>query len=105
MNDTKYFCNVSGLTTEERNRYLEFEQIFPEKIKAITEVPNGYSLSFPMSPENFTLFAEFVTYERRCCSFLSFALIVNSEEELATLDITGPEDAQEFIQAELGMVR
>ena len=103
MNDTKYFCDVTTLTSKERERYRGFEKQLPDKIKSISEVPNGYVLSFPMNSENYTLFAEFVTYESRCCSFLSFALKVNSEEDLATLDITGPEDAKQFIQAELGL--
>ena len=102
--DTKYYCDVTAITTEERKRYQEFEQVLFHKIKSIDEVPNGYALSFLMTPENFTLMAEFVTYEGRCCPFLSFALKSNSGEDLAVLDITGPEDAQDFIRAELGLV-
>lgn len=104
MNDTTYYCDISALTTEERNRYQEFEQVFSDKIKGISEVPDGYALKFPMSPENFILIAEFVTYEQRCCPFLSFSLNINSGEELGELAITGPEDAQQFIQAELGLL-
>lgn len=103
MNDTKYFCNLTALTSEERERYQEFEKLLFNKVKSISEVPNGYAISFPMNPQSYTLFAEFVAYESRCCSFLSFALKVNSGEDLAILDITGPEDAKQFIQAELGL--
>jgi len=104
MNDTKYFCNLTALTSDERERYQEFEKLFSDKIQSISEVPNGYALSFPMNPANFILVAEFVTYERRCCSFLSFSLNANSGEELGVLSITGPQDAKQFIQAELGLV-
>lgn len=103
MNDTNYFCDVSALTSQERSRYQEFEKLLFPMVKAIDELDNGYAVQFPMSPENFTMMAEFVTYESRCCPFLSFALITNSGEETACLDITGPEDAKPFIQAELGL--
>ena len=63
MEDTKYFCDLTALTTDERGRYREFEKLLPSKIKSISEIADGYALSFPMSPENFTLVAEFVTYE------------------------------------------
>ena len=101
--DTKYYCDFTAITTEERDRYQEFEKLLFHKIKSIDEVRNGYALSFPMTPENFTLMAEFVTYEGRCCPFLSFALKSNSGEDLAILEIIGPEDAHQFIRAELGL--
>lgn len=104
MNDTNYFCDLTALTSGERKRYQEFGKLLPEKIQSISEKPNGYALSFPMTPANFTLVAEFVTYESRCCPFLSFSLNVVSGQALAVLSITGPQDAKPFLQAELGLL-
>jgi len=53
MNDPIYFCNLTALTSAERERYQEFEKLFSDKIQSISEVPNGYALSFPMNPANF----------------------------------------------------
>jgi hypothetical protein len=104
MNETSYYCNTTALTDVERGRYGDFEKVLAEKVRGIDELPNGYTITFPMSAENYTLFAEFVTYESRCCPFLSFALKADSGAELAVLDITGPDDlAKQFIAAELGM--
>ena len=81
-----------------------FEKVLSETVRSIDELPNGYTIAFPMSAENYTLFAEFVTYESRCCPFLSFALKADSGVELATLDITGPDElAKQYIAAELGL--
>ena len=102
MNATKYYCDISTLTAEERGRYPEFEKLLSTQIQSISELPNGYSLSFPMNPKNFTLVAEFVTLESRCCPFLSFSLKANAGEDAGSLSITGPEDAKPFIQAEMG---
>jgi hypothetical protein len=104
MNDTNYLCDLTALTPEERKRYQEFEALLPGKIQSISEEPDGYALSFPMTPTNFTLVAEFITYESRCCPFLSFSLIANSGQDLGVLKITGPQDAKPFLQAELGLV-
>lgn len=104
MNDTNYFCDLTALTPEERSRYQEFEALLSNKIQSISEMPDGYALSFPMTPANFTLVAEFITYESRCCPFLSFSLNAISGQDLGVLSITGPQDAKPFIQAELGLI-
>lgn len=104
MNDSKYFCDLSALNDEERLRYREFETLLGPKIAAISEQENGYTVSFPMSPENYLLIAEFVTYESRCCPFLSFSLSANSGEENGSLAISAAPDAKAFIAAELGLV-
>ena len=104
MHDAKYFCDLTALTSEERKRYREFESLLPNKIKSMSEQENGYTLSFPMTPENFTLVAEFITYESRCCPFLSFSLNTVSGEEMSPLLITGELDAKPFIAAELGLL-
>ena len=103
MNDTNFYCDMTALSTDHRARYQEFEKLFSDKIKSISEIPNGYTLSFSMNPDNFILAAEFVTFERLCCPFLSFSMNVTSGEELGQLSITGPEGSKQFIQAELGL--
>ena len=105
MHDAKYFCDLTALNSEERKRYREFESLLPNKIKSMSEQDNGYTLSFSMTPENFTLVAEFITYESRCCPFLSFSLNTASGEQMSTLRITGELDAKPFIAAELGLLR
>jgi hypothetical protein len=104
VTDSKYFCDLSALNDEERARYREFEKLLPPLAKGISEQDNGYTLSFPMTPGNFVLIAEFVTYESRCCPFLSFSLSAISGEEDGSLAITSAPDAKSFIAAELGLL-
>ncbi len=105
MKDANYFCDLTALTAEERKRYQEFEKLLHLKVRSISEQDNGYTLSFPMSSENFLLIAEFVTYESRCCPFLSFSISANSGDEDGSLAISSAPDAKPFIAAELGLVQ
>lgn len=48
----------------------------------VAELPDGYGLRFPGTPEWIARLAEFVRFERECCPFFTF--------ELAFLQAQGP---------------
>jgi len=105
MSDSKYFCDLSALTSEERGRYAEVAKQLPGQVEAIDELEKGFAFTFPISKENFMLVAEFITYEGSCCPFLSFKLNWTSGETLGRLAVTGEAEAKPFIQAEFSMLQ
>ena len=41
--------------------------------------------------------ADFIAFESRCCGFLTFHLVVESDSDIAMLRVTGPADVQEML--------
>jgi hypothetical protein len=68
-------------------------------VQDIHEVEKGYEFTFANEDELISKLAEFVIYERLCCPFLKFTLIVNSNEAIS-LTLTGPLGTQEFLREE-----
>src|SRR5215203_1391072 len=62
-------------------------------------LPEGLRLRFAPSTETLASTARAVESERRCCRFLRFTIMVESDEGPLTLDLTGPPGAREFVAA------
>ena len=65
------------------------------------ELDDGYALRFPGSAEIVSELAQFIAFERDCCSFFTFELICTPEQGPVTLRLRGPAGVKEFMR---GMV-
>lgn len=64
---------------------------------------DGLAFTFSSDDAKLVQLIEFIKSERLCCDFLSFKLIfAASTPDLVTLEITGPEGTQEFLEHEVG---
>jgi hypothetical protein len=63
------------------------------------ELSNGFVYEFQSSDEILDKLNTFIETERLCCNFFTFQLTV--EENITTLNITGPEGAKEFLKGEV----
>jgi hypothetical protein len=59
----------------------------------------GYRIEFAPEAETLGLVADMIDAERQCCRFLRFALTVEPNAGPVRLEVTFPEDAQEFVEA------
>lgn len=67
------------------------------------DITHGLAFTFPSHDEVLVQLVDFIKSERLCCNFLSFKLIISADQaESATLEITGPEGTQAFLQHEVG---
>ena len=64
-------------------------------------LPNGYSFKFSKEDSMLDELIEFIKTERQCCSFFTFNLIVNGDQNFSWMEITGGHGLKEFIDLEL----
>lgn len=93
-------CVPGAIPAAERPAHFQLiRQLFEKEMLERTEIPGGYSFSFPAS--SFDSLARFMSNERRCCPFLGFELSVEPADAGLRLSLTGPEGTREFLNAEL----
>lgn len=69
-------------------------------LRSKEEITNGLAFRFSSEDNVLDKLLDFIKSERLCCDFFSFRLdVVN---EIATLEITGPEGTKEFLEHEVG---
>lgn len=65
------------------------------------ELANGFAYKFKGSDEMVDELTSFIKTERLCCDFFTFNLSISGDASEAWLELTGPENAKEFIKTEL----
>jgi hypothetical protein len=69
-----------------------------ERATELRETASGYSLRFPASDEILDELVQVIQMERKCCSFLRFALVVTPGDGPVWLELTGPEGTKELLR-------
>jgi hypothetical protein len=97
-----FACNPQALAEEEwRVHQAVAKQLFGGALHAVTELPDGYAFSFPVT--QLQALAGFIDRERRCCPFLTFSLTIPAGGAEVLLNLTGAESAKAVIAAEFGL--
>ena len=65
------------------------------------ELENGFLYKFESTDEILDKLNDFIKTERLCCDFFTFQTTV--DENVAQLQITGPNGAKEFLNNEVGL--
>lgn len=68
------------------------------RVERIEPIPSGYRLQFANSDDLAADVLDFVRFERQCCPFLTFDLRLPELPLPIHLELTGPANAQDFIQ-------
>ena len=63
------------------------------------KIAAGYRFEFALEAGTLRAIADMIDAERQCCRFLRFALTVEPDAGPVRLEVTGPEGAQEFVEA------
>jgi hypothetical protein len=71
----------------------------PWRYRLVTKLSSGYALLHEADPELYLKLAEWVTLERLCCPFLTFALVMQPGSD--RLELTGSQGVVEFLTMEL----
>lgn len=92
------------LTSEElQHRKASVIESIRKEITGRKELSNGYTFYFKGSDVLIDGLLAFIKSERLCCKFFDFNLFVKGDASRASLEITGPEGAKEFIRTELNL--
>jgi|ERR1044072_8694256 len=102
-NENPFFCKLGALDQSQRERHKLLGEQLRADIKEVKELPNGYAFRLDAESATILSVAEWVTFERLCCPFFSFALEIEGEGKPLWLRMTGREGVKEFMRAELGM--
>ena len=98
-----FFCDPSGLSSDERKRWLSLHEKLRTSRQEVRELPDGYAYRYPSDAATVREVAEFITFERRCCPFLDFDVAVAREGGPLWMSLKGPDGVKEFIRGEFGI--
>ena len=104
MSDTSPIAcrrDTGAFDLEESERYKSLREGMRSAFQGMKELPDGFAFRFPSDPAVIVNLAEFITLERRCCSFFNFALGVEPDDGPVWLSLTGGEGVKEFLQTEI----
>ena len=94
-------CQLGAFDPEESKRYKSLKEGMRSAILEMKELPDGLAFRFSSDPPIIVNLAEWITLERRCCTFFNFALEVETDDGPVWLSLTGGEGVKEFLQAEI----
>ncbi|HYP29979.1 MAG TPA: hypothetical protein VE262_24945 [Blastocatellia bacterium] len=101
--ESPFACNVGALNAEQRKRYTALIKKLNSSKQEVKELEDGYALRFSADSSTVQELAEFIVYERLCCPFFDFELVVEREGGPAWLSLKGREGVKEFIREEFGL--
>src|SRR5262245_4648245 len=88
-------CTLSEAELRHRRQAIAREF---EAMEAIaTELPNGYAYTVAATSEALLKIVHLVDMERKCCSFLTFKIVIEAGEKWMQLEVTGPTEAKAVI--------
>ena len=88
-------CTLSG--SEQVTRKEEVNDLF-KHVQQVNELADGYAFRFPGSDTRANALMQFITFERGCCPFFTFALVFEPEQGPIWLHLRGPEGVKAIIE-------
>jgi hypothetical protein len=99
--DAPVACDLAVFTRDEAARHRELLAALRAATTGRSELDDGWALRLSGKDSDAATAAEWITLERRCCPFFTFALVF--EPGGATwLRITGPAGAKEVLAEAMG---
>ena len=89
-------CTLSPRALAERKRTVEAS--LGLKTLERMELDDGVAIRFPTDSQTVQAVFDFVTFERGCCDFLTFELILSGGDGPFWLRLRGDQDAKEFLK-------
>jgi len=93
--DVPLACTLSQ--SEQVTRAEEIADLF-KHVQQIDELADGYAFRFPGSDTWANRLVQFITFERECCPFFTFALVFGPKQGSIWLHLRGPEGVKAIIE-------
>jgi hypothetical protein len=98
-------CDLSLLSRSERDRLMELtDELFGgiREVYEVNELPDGYEFRYAdASGKLIAKLAEWISLDRKCCSFLRHGIFTEPYGDHAWLHLTGPAGAKESLAADI----
>jgi hypothetical protein len=101
-NELPIACNLSE--QEQRERREALASGIYKNFRQVDELLDGYAFRYPGGAEWAARLLEFITFERKCCPFMTFELHFEPDEGPIWLRLRGAAGVKEFIKEELKMI-
>ena len=88
-------CSLTEL--EQVTRKEEVNDLFMH-VQQVNELADGYALRFPGGDSWANELMQFITIERECCPFFSFALVFEPKQGPIWLHLCGPEGVKAIVE-------
>jgi hypothetical protein len=95
-----FYCNLRGLTSQQRKRKAELDQALRLSRTAARELPDGVEFQFPAAASSIQMVAEWAAMARACCPFFDIELRLEREGGPFWLRLTGRDGVKKFIREE-----
>ena len=103
VKESPFTCSVSGLNSAQRERWEALLGKLAGAKQEVRELRDGYAFRFKADSEMVKEIAEFITYERLCCPFFDFEVVVEREGGPLWLRLRGRSGVKAFIRSEFGL--
>ena len=94
---------MNALSATQTERYKEIIEKLNGSRQAIKELQDGYAFRFKAESQLIQDAAEFIVYERLCCPFFDFELVVEQDSDRLWLRLRGQNRIKEFIRYEFNI--
>lgn len=99
-------CDLTVFTNEERDNHIAQSNRMFATVEEVRELPDGYKFRLPSSHESLSEMVEFIRYDRLCCPFFTFGIVVEPHDSAMWLVISGVEAVKQFLVIEFtGLLR
>lgn len=88
-------CTLSG--SEQVARKEEVNDLF-KHVQQVNELVDSYTLRFPGSDTWANTLLQFITFERGCCPFFTFALVFEPQQGAIWLHLRGSEGVKAIVE-------
>lgn len=101
--DTEFFADEEAplaCTLSEAEKVMREEEVVDlfKHVLQVNELADGYALRFPGSDSWANKLVQFITFERGCCPFFTFALLFEPKQGPIWLHLRGPEGVKAIIE-------
>jgi hypothetical protein len=104
MGEATFACDRTALTPQQRAEHTVALRSLFGSVQRIEELSSGYAFTFPATAHLIADAAKFLSLERLCCPFFSFAVEIPAGVPSIRLSITGPTGIKPVIQGEFSAV-
>jgi hypothetical protein len=90
-------CSLTDKELQERRKSV-LERMAQSLID-VKELEDGFSYQFPAEDAVLQDLINVINLERKCCAFLDFKLILESQSKIIALELTGQEGTKETLKS------
>ena len=96
MNDIPIACDLSGSDLSTRRTGILAS--LGKELTESDELTDGFVFRFPAEDKIIEKIAAIINLERKCCPFLNFRLLVESDTDFVALELTGKEGTKSAVK-------